>query len=158
MTGAHRLHHLTDDELSVLAVGQMPDAWGALAEAEAMPPAFVARRALATPCSSYLVLRIGDGRVVGACGFKSAPRLGRVDIGYGIAPAGRGAGAATDAVRLLAQIARSDGLLELMAEILPDNAASARVVGKLGFEARARRIDDDGDEVVQWVLALTPAR
>ena len=72
-------------------------------EQGALPPDFVAARALDLLaeghariwCCSYLIVRDQDQRIVGSCGFKNAPKSGRVEIGYGVSSAAQGQGAAT---------------------------------------------------------------
>jgi ribosomal-protein-alanine N-acetyltransferase len=69
----------------------------------------------------------------------------------GTAPAAQGRGAATAALKLLLERAFEAGAKEVMAEIVPTNHASARVVQKLGIVATGFRVDDEGEYVVQWV-------
>ena len=125
-----------------------------------MPPAFVASRALqleaeadAQPVStSYLIVRNEDSRFVGACGFKTALGAQRVEVGYGVASSAQGQGAATTALRLLAEVAFRSGSTEVLAEVVPENIASLRVVQKAGFLHIGERRDEDNELVTQWVL------
>jgi len=56
------------------------------------------------PFFAYLIVREPDGLVVGDAGFHGPPGPeGEVEIGYALVPAARGAGLATEAVRLLAR-------------------------------------------------------
>jgi len=57
----------------------------------------------------------------------------------------RGRGLATEALRLLTQAARDQGLDRLWLEIHQDNPASFRVAEKCGFRDEGRR--DDGMQV-----------
>ncbi|RSZ57110.1 GNAT family N-acetyltransferase [Massilia atriviolacea] len=148
-------------DLRTLAAARTPRHYVGHAAPGALPPAFVAQRALAhleagkSPgwCATFVMLRVSDQMVVGACGFKDEPQDGQVEIGYGVASGWHGQGIATDAVRELARIAFASGAVErVLAQIAPDNIASLRVVGKLGFEAGARVRDADGEELLQWVL------
>jgi RimJ/RimL family protein N-acetyltransferase len=124
-----------------------------------LPPSFVAARALKLIaegkaefwCSTFLIVRNRDQRIIGGCGFKDAPKDGRVEIGYGVSPGSRGQGAATAAVGLLLQRAFGSGAREVVAEVTPDNLASARVVRKLGFVSTGTRVDKEDGMVVQWV-------
>jgi ribosomal-protein-alanine N-acetyltransferase len=128
---------------------------------ESLPPPFVASRSLAQIaqgkseywCSTYLIIRDTDKTVVGGCGFKNEPTAGRVEIGYGIAPSCRRQGAATQAVAALLKLAYAGGANEVLAEVLPDNFASAEVVRRLGFVDTGRRVDEEGETVVLWVAA-----
>lgn len=55
------------------------------------------------------------------------------------------------AVRALLDLAFANGVREVFAEILPENAASVAVVRKLGFRLEGSRVDDEGDAVGVWV-------
>jgi RimJ/RimL family protein N-acetyltransferase len=125
-----------------------------------MPPAFVAARALkleaeagahAVP-TSFLIVRSEDSRFVGSCGFKTELGAQRVEVGYGVASAAQGQGAATTALRLLAEVAFRSGTAEVLAEVVPDNLGSLRVVQKAGFLHLGERKDEDNELVTQWVL------
>ena len=76
-----------------------------------------------------------DGTPVGSLGFQGAPVNGEAELGYGIGAAHQNQGYATEAVRAVMDWAFSacDELYFIMAEVEPDNAASRRVLEKLGF-------------------------
>ena len=153
------LLQLSKPELEALAASRTPEGLEHRAEPHSMPPAFVAARALKllaaghpTPwATTFLIVENEDHKIVGACGFKDAPMNGRVQVGYGVAPLAQGKGAATAALKLLMEMAFRAGEKEVMAEILPTNQASARVVEKLGFAVVGSRVDNEGEYVVQWV-------
>lgn len=156
-----RLHLLDLAELRALAASRIPEQYAARIAAGALPPAFVAQRALdalaagksAHWCATFLMLRAADRMVVGACGFKDIPAHGQVEIGYGVAPACRGQGIATAAVGALVRTAFADAQVAwVLAQIDPGNTASARVVAKLGFDAGASVTDTDGETLVQWTI------
>lgn len=156
------LRMLSEDALRTIAAGQAPAAYAKLLERDALPPPFVAARALRlaaagipTPWStSFLIMRHEDGRVVGGCGFKTPPLQGRVEVGYGVLPAARQRGAATAALGILLVLARSAGASEVLAEVAPGNFASSRVVEKAGFRRTSERVDEDGELVVQWLRSV----
>lgn len=80
----------------------------------------------------FAVVDAGDGVLGGASlhGFVE----GRAGVGYWLAPAARGRGAATHAVRLLARWAFADlGVARLELTCGPDNQASQRVAERCGF-------------------------
>ena len=81
----------------------------------------------------WLVVR--DGEVVGDCGWRGGPDSeGSVLIGYGLAAPARGQGLGTEAVALLCAWAeRQPGVQRIVAEVHVDNAASRRLLGRLGF-------------------------
>ncbi|NDK40010.1 N-acetyltransferase [Pseudoxanthomonas gei] len=127
----------------------------------ALPPARVATHALAqidvgTParwCAPFLI--VSRNAVLGTCRFRAAPADGRVEIGYGVAGSQRGRGVATEAVRQLLEIATSSGLVkEVVARIVPENAASSKVVSRLGFSKGDLLVDHDGQTLAQWSLRI----
>jgi RimJ/RimL family protein N-acetyltransferase len=127
---------------------------------EALPPPHVALRSLmqlaqGTPrfwCVPFLILPESRDRILGGCGFKTAPVDGRVEIGYGVAVSERGRGIATAAVSKLLQLAHGSGAVtELVAVILPENIASARLASRLGFTRGSQIVDEDGALAEQWI-------
>ena len=86
---------------------------------------------------------IGGGRYV-----VTAP--GKAEIAFVVIDDYQGQGIGTLLMRHLAVIARKAGLKELIAEVLPENAAMRKVFGKFGFQAR-RGLDP---QVMHLVLAL----
>jgi RimJ/RimL family protein N-acetyltransferase len=89
---------------------------------------------------AYVIVRRADGLAVGDAGFFGPPGAdGEIEIGYALAPRARGSGLAGEAVALLADWARSQpGVRALTARVAPDNAASVRLLGRLGFVADGR--------------------
>lgn len=72
-------------------------------------------------------------------------------------PAARGRGLVTRAARLVADWAFGElGILQLRLDILPDNAASLRVVERLGCTRQPDRVvrewDEQSWEMVRFVL------
>lgn len=155
------LQQITETQLRQIAASGVPPELSDRLEPNALPPEFVARRALQLLAQgnaevwsySYLIVRENDDRIVGGCGFKIAPHGGRVEIGYGVSPESRGQGAATEAVRQLIDIAFSAGASNVVAEVSPQNRASTRVVQKLGFIVVGARVDEEGEHVLQWAVA-----
>ena len=85
----------------------------------------------------YWVAHTDDGAppvLVGSGGFKSRPKSGAVEIGYGTLKQFQRRGYATEAVSALTQWALSQpAALRVVADALPENAASVRVLEKNGF-------------------------
>ena len=104
------------------------------------------------------LVRALDGLAVGSIGFYGPPEPGddgvpEVEIGYGLVAEARGHGAATEAV--LALLAYTDAAgVRVRASVLPDNAASMRVVAKCGFTV-LRGADDEGNLVMARPLPVT---
>ena len=150
---------LSKPQLEWLAASQEPADLADRAEPGSFPPPFVAARSLklasedqAEPWStSFLIVRTEDSRFVGACGFKAVPEAGQVQVGYGVAPAARCTGAATAALKMLTDFAFEAGASEVLAEVVPENIASIRVVQKAGFLQVGSRQDEDNEYVLQWL-------
>lgn len=85
--------------------------------------------------SAYLFIHRQDGILVGDGGFKGRPdNDGGVEIGYALIPAYRGQGLASEATRVLADLAfEQPEVTSVCAETLTDGYASMRVVQKLGM-------------------------
>jgi [ribosomal protein S5]-alanine N-acetyltransferase len=149
-------------ELERLAASCLPPELASLAAGDAVPPPFVAKRALeqldegkwVDRAFTFYVVRRADRCIVGACGFKDVPTDGRVEIGYAVSSCCQNQGIATAAIGQLTALAFRDfGAVEVLAQIDPANTASTRVVQKLGFDNVGTAIDDiDNEILVQWVL------
>jgi RimJ/RimL family protein N-acetyltransferase len=74
------------------------------------------------------------GAVIGFSGIKFVPEIDDNELGYRFLPEYWGRGLATEAGQASIEFARSVlGLKRLVALVHPENGASARVLGKLGF-------------------------
>lgn len=110
--------------------------------------------------TAFAAAIVVEGRVVGRVtvgGIRWGAERGG-SIGYWISPDYAGRGIVPRAVRLLAEYAFAQGLHRLEIAVRPENAASLRVVQKLGFReegARARYLFIDGDWRDHRVFALT---
>ncbi len=157
-----RMHYhlisIKPEDLRALAASTLPDIHGYSCATDALPPHFVAARALeqmangvpAYWCSTFYIVAMANQHIVGSCGFKHAPREGMVEIGYGISPDCRKQGAATAAVQALLQLAFEGGAMQVMAQVNPDNLASTRVVQKLGFVNTGSYVDEAQETLVRW--------
>jgi len=109
---------------------------------------------LGTPafwCVPFFIVSVPRRRIVGSCGFKTAPDQGSVEIHCGVAASERSRGIATTAIRKLIELAFSGGIAnEVFACVRPDNIASSKVVERLGFVAGPLITDANGEEVVRW--------
>ena len=62
-----------------------------------------------------------------------------VEIGYGLVPAARGSGFATEALVAAVRLAFARGASAVVADTADDNVASKRVLEKAGFRTAWRR-------------------
>lgn len=81
----------------------------------------------------YLVERKPDGTSAGICGLLRRDYLPEPDLGFAFLPAFRSQGLAFEAAGAVLAEARSLGLWRVLAITSPDNTASIRLLGKLGF-------------------------
>lgn len=143
-----------------LANSETADIPGLEIQEGALPPRVVALRAIeqlarGTPpiwCVPLLIISPSRRAVLGACGFKTAPVGGSVEISYGVARQARRYGVATRAITRLLQIAAASGLVQqVVAHVLPGNEASSRLVARLGFSMGQSFVDHDGKIVANWI-------
>jgi ribosomal-protein-alanine N-acetyltransferase len=98
----------------------------------------------------WLMIEPAANVMVGDAGFKGRPdALGRVEIGYGVAPGQRGKGYATEAASALIEWATHQGVKLIRAECLDHNSPSIRVLEKTRF----RRIAQVGP-MLKWERRL----
>lgn len=106
-------------------------------------------------------LAVHDQKLVGACAFKSVPvkngaRL-EVEIGYLTFPKFEGRGIATEMVRELlwiAQDARTESPLVIVAQTGNEENASNAILRKFGFQFVDERPDSDGEMLWRWELEM----
>jgi RimJ/RimL family protein N-acetyltransferase len=104
------------------------------------------------PFLAYVIVLQADGTAIGDAGFHGPPSAdGELEVGYAIVPAVRGMGLAGEAVELLiAWARRQPGVLAITARVDPGNAASERLLARLGFA-----LDGERDGLRRFVLALS---
>ena len=102
-------------------------------------------------CSEFGYYQIlEDGAVVGGIGFHGPPRAGVAEVGYGVVPAARGRGVATQALRLAVDIARGSGRVSrLVGRTTPDNLASQQVMHAVGM-----RVVGEDDEFLHFEMSI----
>jgi RimJ/RimL family protein N-acetyltransferase len=117
-----------------------------LADAES----FVAHAAEAWRRGDEAIFAVADprgDRVVGMLALEPVRRRAGVEVGYWLAPAARGRGTMTRAVRLACAWAFASGWPRVEALVRPDNAASLAVCERAGFRREGvlrRALDDRG--------------
>ena len=153
------LVHLSKEDLQALSESLLPSTLAARSEADALPPSFVAGRALELAeeghplpwSTTFLIVDNNTDRIVGSCGFKTPPTNGIVEVGYGVAPMAQGKSAATAALKHLVSMAFDAGATAVLAEVAPDNLASIRVVQKAGFLNIGSGFDQGNEYVGRWI-------
>jgi RimJ/RimL family protein N-acetyltransferase len=106
--------------------------------------------------ATHLFIHTEDRALIGLGGYKGPPTDGVVEIGYGIAPAYRGRGYATEAARVFVDRARSAGVTTVIAHTLAEPNASTRVLGHLGFTRTGTVDDPENGAIWRWEKPLTP--
>jgi RimJ/RimL family protein N-acetyltransferase len=85
---------------------------------------------------------IGHGGYDGPPGNNAAQMSDAVEFGYAIFPPYRGRGYATEAARMLIELAEKAGVTRIVLAVPPTNAPSLAIARKLGFVRTGERIDD----------------
>ena len=101
-----------------------------------------------------------DDRLLGVCGLlRFAPDGRSCEVGYWLAPWGRGRGAATRAVELTCHWGFSAlGLERIELHAHTENAASRAVAERAGFAEFGRKVDpDDGRELLLYARSSSTA-
>ena len=126
-------------KLGRMIEARVPETWPGADFARMLPRI---ARASSGAGSTRLIVHAADETLIGETGFHGPPDAsGTVEIGYSIVPAYRGLGFAAEATRALIRDALArPGIRKITAECLDDNAASLRVLEKLGM----RRVGSAG--------------
>ena len=126
---------------------------------EAIAPRFLIEQAIGQlrqdPDSAFWLaprLVVKEQLIVGMGGFKGLPQPnGAIEIGYGIIPSQQSKGFATQAVMLLVQEAFSRARVQtVLAQTVPKNRASQRVLKKNGFDREGSLFDPEDGELWLW--------
>ncbi len=99
--------------------------------------ALVARITKQQGCPVHWVVRGAADALIGSCGFEGfqVGKSHRAEVGYWLAKPFWGRGIMTAVVQRLCQHAFEQfGLVKITAHVFPHNLASARVLGKCGFQ------------------------
>ena len=110
-------------------------------EVRAFVAGFVASQAVVPRLKYQLAITLRDGgKLVGNCGVRLAEPRGRIgDLGYEISPEHWGLGYATEAAQAMLGFGFGElGLHRVWGECVPENAASRRVMEKLGMRREGR--------------------
>lgn len=101
------------------------------------------------------VIDRAEGVAVGQIGTKGQPdAAGDIEIGYGINPSYWNRGYASEAVGALVEFLLDQPTVRrVLAETRTDNAASIRVLEKIGFARIGEREDDEDGPLFIWARA-----
>jgi RimJ/RimL family protein N-acetyltransferase len=145
-----RLPLITTAERDDMLAGRRRPEWHADYPREDDRDAVTLLRDGADPWGPRHIVRAFDGLVVGSIGFFGPPDdvdgTPETEVGYGLVADARGHGAATEALRGLLAVTDRGGV-RVRASVLPDNAASIRVLAKCGF-TELRGANEDGELVM----------
>ena len=100
------------------------------------------------------------GFVGWAVGFGRDREAARIELGYALAPWGRGRGLATEALRLLSHWALADGMLRLVLQIQEANTASQAVARRAGYTYEGTQrsaYHKNGERVELQLWSLLPS-
>jgi RimJ/RimL family protein N-acetyltransferase len=137
------LQSLMDDPAS--AGLDVVDGWDVFAESLPRVRDALAADPESARWGTRLFLAGEPARLVGWGGFKGAPRDGVVELGYAVAPAWRGRGVASAAVRAMLDEAFEDPeVMAVIAHTLAEPGPSPRVLEKAGFRNDGLLSEDDG--------------
>ncbi|MEY2562271.1 MAG: [ribosomal protein S5]-alanine N-acetyltransferase [Verrucomicrobiota bacterium] len=101
----------------------------------------------------FAVLHLADDLVIGLCSYGGPPVGGAVEISYGIVPAYRGRGYATEAAQILiARAVVSGHVNTLQAHTLPEHNASTKVLEKCGFKLVGEVMHPEDGLIWRWEL------
>lgn len=103
---------------------------------------------------SYLFIHRDDKALIGFGGYKGAPdETGSVEIGYGLAPAYRGKGYATEAANALVQHAFSFPNVQMVcAHTLAETNASGSILSKIGMTKVSEINDPEDGAIWRWEI------
>lgn len=131
-------------------VKQGMGSWGPQTEEEVLPwieDAMKHNQAEPRGAHTSVIVERSSGMVVGFIGFgapsEGKEQWGELDFGYSMRPEFQGRGYATEALRAVIEFCFTKlGVNSFFGETMPENLASARVMGKAGMKVVGVR--DDG--------------
>ena len=100
---------------------------------------------------AFFVIDSEASALIGMGGFKSAPQISQVEIGYGIAAAYRNRGVATRFTEWMCKLAFDSGMVtSVIAHTLVEENASSRVLTKAGFSLIGEIAQEGEDTHWRW--------
>ena len=91
------------------------------------------------------------GQFIGSCGYKGAPKNGKIEIAYGTFKKFKRKGIGTEICRLMILLAlKTNPKIKITARTLSDNAPSIKILEKNQFKFSGMVMDDEDGEVCEW--------
>lgn len=81
----------------------------------------------------YLIIIKDIKTVIGSIDFKYLPKNGVTEIGYGMSPEYEGHGYMSEAVSLMLEYGKANGVIKVIADTLKENIKSQNVLTRNGF-------------------------
>ena len=142
-----------EDRTPFLA-GGLDTGFPSTAEADAMLAEIIAgfeRLAAPIDWNSFWALAEPSGEAIGLCGYKGPPGAdGFAEIAYFTFPLLEGRGIATAMARTLIDKAQVQGASAVCAHTLPEENASTKILGRLGFAFIGAVEDPEDGTVWRW--------
>lgn len=108
--------------------------------------------------SKWAVVERDGGLPVGSCGFVPLPWSGEIDFGYIFRRDRWGRGYASEITpAVLRHGFERYGFVEVVASLAPENAASRRVLEKVGFVYRGNEVMPGEEEASEIYVAFNPS-
>ncbi|WP_317897591.1 GNAT family N-acetyltransferase [Aurantibacillus circumpalustris] len=102
------------------------------------------------PWVGYFIFK--NEKIVGSCGFKGAPKNKKVEIAYWTFSENEKQGIATEACRLLVELAlKTDSKVIISAQTLPEENASTSILKKNGFVFTGETTDEEVGVAWEWI-------
>lgn len=99
------------------------------------------------------IVYLAENRVIGLCSYGGPPDDGVVEISYGVVPAYRGRGYATEAAQMLiARALASGGVRTVRAHTMPEHNASTKVLEKCGFKLVGEVMHPEDGLIWRWEM------
>ena len=97
--------------------------------------------------SMYAVTEKSSGEIIGSAGFNVRESVEKIELVYHFSKRSWGKGYATEAAKACIQLAKQNPSVKLLyASANPENAASVKILDKLGFEFIEMRWFDDTNQ------------
>ena len=83
--------------------------------------------------TEFLIVLKTNSHIIGSIDFKYIPINGITEVGYGLNPKYEGNGYMSEALKCFLEFGKSKGIKKVLADTIPDNYKSQKVLKKCGF-------------------------